>query len=67
MALLLAGWDEAGPRLFHTDPSGTFVEARTPNGPPTDRPELTRSSTAERPLHDLFYGFPLVMDEPIPL
>ena len=27
MALLLAGWDENGPQLFHTDPSGTFVQA----------------------------------------
>lgn len=26
VALLIAGVDEKGPRLFHTDPSGTFVK-----------------------------------------
>eukprot|EP00898_Chlorokybus_atmophyticus_P007362 jgi/Chlat1/7627/Chrsp64S07107 len=26
VALLIAGWDERGPCLFHTDPSGTFVQ-----------------------------------------
>jgi 20S proteasome subunit alpha 5 len=27
VALLIAGWDKAeGPRLFHTDPSGTFTK-----------------------------------------
>ena len=25
MALLVAGFDEYGPSLYHTDPSGTFV------------------------------------------
>ena len=25
VALLLGGWDEKGPVLFHADPSGTFV------------------------------------------
>mmetsp|Transcript_38422 Transcript_38422/g.83591 ORF Transcript_38422/g.83591 Transcript_38422/m.83591 type:complete len:238 (-) Transcript_38422:447-1160(-) len=25
VALLVAGWDETGPNLYHTDPSGTFV------------------------------------------
>lgn len=25
VALLIAGWDENGPSLYHTDPSGTFV------------------------------------------
>lgn len=26
MALLVAGVDENGPALFHTDPSGTFIQ-----------------------------------------
>ena len=26
VALLLAGWDASGPRLYQTDPSGTYVE-----------------------------------------
>jgi 20S proteasome subunit alpha 5 len=26
VALLIAGWDENGPCLYHTDPSGTFVK-----------------------------------------
>lgn len=26
VALLLAGWDERGPQLFHTDPAGTFTK-----------------------------------------
>ncbi|GAQ88679.1 20S proteasome regulatory subunit alpha protein [Klebsormidium nitens] len=26
VALLIAGWDESGPCLYHTDPSGTFVK-----------------------------------------
>lgn len=26
MALLIAGVDENGPALFHTDPSGTFIQ-----------------------------------------
>lgn len=26
MALLVAGIDENGPQLYHTDPSGTFIQ-----------------------------------------
>lgn len=26
VALLIAGWDEKGPVLYHTDPSGTYVK-----------------------------------------
>eukprot|EP00877_Chromochloris_zofingiensis_P002151 jgi/Chrzof1/11937/Cz06g15090.t1 len=26
VALLIAGWDEYGPVLYHTDPSGTYVK-----------------------------------------
>lgn len=26
VALLVAGWDDDGPVLFHTDPSGTYLK-----------------------------------------
>ena len=31
VALLVAGWDEDGPVLYHTDPSGTFYRCSLTN------------------------------------
>lgn len=53
VALLVAGWDEKGPALFHTDPSGTYVRyvSHTIHAPPRFTPTNKKFAILAKPNH----------------